>query len=106
MPDATNIDFAGFFANNLLIIPEYQRGFSWEKMHLVDMWADLEELPEGKIHYYGSILTKRKTPDLRSATNRHVQKREIIDGQQLCTSIFLLLLSIRNKLKLIEETHE
>jgi len=102
VPDAVNNTFAGFFNNNVLIIPKYQRGFSWEKPQILEFWSDLVQLPEGKIHYCGSILTKEREPELRSNSHSHVQQREIIDGQQRCACVYIILLAMRDRLNEID----
>ena len=43
------------FNNRLFRIPDYQRGYSWEKNHLADFWQDLLNLRKNKIHYTGMI---------------------------------------------------
>ena len=69
-----------------LIVPIYQRHYSWEKEQCKQLWEDiirLHGMPNGK-HYLGTTL--------RSTTSESGENASyIIDGQQRITSIFLLL---------------
>lgn len=49
------------FSENLFRIPDYQRGYSWELVHLRDFWSDIEQLVEGKSHYTG-VITLESVP--------------------------------------------
>lgn len=44
------------FENRLYRIPDYQRGYAWEKAQLNDFWEDLRNLQFNKPHYTG-VLT-------------------------------------------------
>jgi hypothetical protein len=44
------------FTGRLFRVPDYQRGYAWEKQHLTDFLEDLELLPTGKNHYTGTIV--------------------------------------------------
>lgn len=69
-----------------LIVPIYQRHYSWGKEQCKQLWEDiirLHGMPNGK-HYLGTTL--------RSTTSESGENASyIIDGQQRITSIFLLL---------------
>ena len=69
-----------------LIVPIYQRHYSWGKEQCKQLWEDiirLQGMPNGK-HYLGTTL--------RSTTSESGENASyIIDGQQRITSIFLLL---------------
>ena len=55
-------------------IPEYQRGYSWEKEQRDDLLKDIESIAKSDhMHFTGTIVaSKTDTPDLF----------EIVDGQQ------------------------
>jgi len=97
MPDAYNIRLGDFFNKNLLVIPKYQRGYSWEGKHREDLWNDIDQIPEDKIHYFGSLLTKKEPGNLRDFWNNNIEKRVVVDGQQRCTSLFLLFVAMRDR---------
>ncbi len=89
------------FNNRFFRIPDYQRGYAWQKEQLNDFWEDIENLRDGKNHYTG-LLT------IEAVNKKDVEKKEswetdlwlfqkgfkacyVIDGQQrLTTSIILL----------------
>lgn len=74
------------FNNKRYKIPNYQRGYSWEKEHREDLLEDIENIHRlNYTHFTGTIVAARK---------KEIDKPiiyEIVDGQQRLTSIFLLL---------------
>lgn len=106
MPNPVDVNFSELFSLNHLYIPEFQRGYSWTKSQLEDLWIDIGQIPEGKHHYCGSILTViRGEIRTTSPTPARVFKLELVDGQQRCTTIFLLLLAIRDRFLQIDLEH-
>lgn len=96
------------FRQSPLVVPEYQRGYSWDKENIEDLTDDLtfalKESVEGEEmmdHYFGTVILE---------TNQNGPVK-IVDGQQRIISIMLLMDSIlksehidlndneRNKLK-------
>ena len=78
------------------LIPEYQRPYAWGDDEVITLFDDLWEFsierttPEGaKTYFLGSIV---------SYENSNGEK-EIIDGQQRITSLFLLLRAVYAKLE-------
>lgn len=78
-------------------VPDYQRAYEWKTPEIEDFWDDLTDYLELKIKnpqtkfslFLGTfILYKNK--------ERHY---EIVDGQQRITTIFILLIAIRNFLR-------
>ncbi|WRC66401.1 DUF262 and DUF1524 domain-containing protein [Helicobacter pylori] len=72
---------------NQLVIPIYQRVYSWEKEQCKQLWDDIikiggDDKMEG--HFIGSILYVLEDGTI------------IIDGQQRLTTITLLLIALRN----------
>jgi len=43
------------FNDKIFKIPDYQRGYSWGKSQLEDLWRDIDNLPLNKSHYTGMI---------------------------------------------------
>jgi uncharacterized protein with ParB-like and HNH nuclease domain len=95
------------FNSKFFRIPDFQRGYSWEKDQLDDFWDDLQNLKPDRIHYTGLL-----TVEPISKTN--VQKLEkwqddlwlfdkglnayyVIDGQQRLTTAIILINQILNK---------
>jgi hypothetical protein len=100
---ATNIDVNKQNVVDLLksgkdhpfVIPEYQRPYAWSDDEVItlfdDIWSFSIERSQGiaKTYFLGSIV---------SFENEHGEK-EIIDGQQRITSLFLLLRAVYSKLE-------
>ncbi|WP_231172707.1 DUF262 and DUF1524 domain-containing protein [Helicobacter pylori] len=81
---------------NQLVIPIYQRLYSWGKEQCKQLWDDIIKIGgDDKIdgHFIGSILYVLK--DKTTYSNNTLL---IIDGQQRLTTITLLLTALRNHL--------
>ncbi|WP_231192577.1 DUF262 and DUF1524 domain-containing protein [Helicobacter pylori] len=81
--------------NNQLVIPIYQRLYSWEKEQCKQLWDDIIKIGgDDKIdgHFIGSILYV--IHDAKHSDNALL----IIDGQQRLTTITLLLTALRDHL--------
>ncbi|GAA9308857.1 hypothetical protein TH0279_10330 [Helicobacter pylori] len=80
---------------NQLVIPIYQRLYSWEKEQCKQLWDDIIKIGgNDKMdgHFIGSILYVLVLDDNSGKTLL------IIDGQQRLTTITLLLTALRNHL--------
>ncbi|GAA8499938.1 DUF262 and DUF1524 domain-containing protein [Helicobacter pylori] len=80
--------------NNQLVIPIYQRVYSWEKEQCKQLWDDIIKIGENDKmdgHFIGSILYV-----LDNIT--HSNNTLLIDGQQRLTTITILLIALRNHL--------
>ncbi|GAA6914795.1 DUF262 and DUF1524 domain-containing protein [Helicobacter pylori] len=80
---------------NQLVIPIYQRLYSWEKEQCKQLWDDIIKIGgDDKMngHFIGSILYV-----LDSITHSN-NALLIIDGQQRLTTITLLLIALRDRL--------
>ncbi|UOR38743.1 DUF262 and DUF1524 domain-containing protein [Helicobacter pylori] len=78
--------------NNQLVIPIYQRLYSWEKEQCKQLWDDIIKIggnDKMDRHFIGSILYVRDY-------NTHSSPLLIIDGQQRLTTITLLLTALRD----------
>lgn len=76
-------------------VPLYQREYSWELEQISDLFYDIQNSDPDEGHFLGSLL-------LYEIDN----VRQIIDGQQRLTTIFLFLHSIYKALQDIEEKDE
>ena len=77
-----------FEKHDKLIIPDYQRAYSWEHMHIQDMIDDIEHVlshaeNQDYSHFCGTLILSRHQTDI-SIYN-------IIDGQQRLTTLLLFL---------------
>ncbi|GAA6973960.1 DUF262 and DUF1524 domain-containing protein [Helicobacter pylori] len=81
--------------NNQLVIPIYQRLYSWEKEQCKQLWDDIMEIGENDKmdgHFIGSILYV--LDGIKHSDNTLL----IIDDQQRLTTITLLLIALRDHL--------
>lgn len=87
------------FAERLLVVPDYQRGYAWEHRQLREFIEDLELLSSEKDHYTGTvILHPQNGPRPRDAAGKSYAITHVVDGQQRMTTIVLLLNAIRREL--------
>jgi len=102
------------FSGRLLRVPDYQRGYAWERKNWTDFLDDLDLLPPGKQHYTGTLVLNRsrvevpgdgegvpKVEEDRSGATYEVF--DVVDGQQRLTTIVLLLDAIRRALKVLPD---
>lgn len=87
------------FSNRIFRIPDYQRGYSWEKSHLDDFWSDLINLQKNRVHYTGMISVEevekaeysKWKEDKWVIEGRNDKPFYIVDGQQRLTTVIILL---------------
>ncbi len=84
-----------FFTNSdtkELIVPMYQRKYSWEKDQILDFISDFNNLfhdsRSNKYHFFGLVVIVE--------TEKNSKRFEIIDGQQRITTICLLIAIFRD----------
>lgn len=95
------------FSNRIFRIPDYQRGYSWEKSHLDDFWQDIYNLQKDKVHYTGMISVEevdkseysKWKDDKWVIEGRNDKPYFIVDGQQRLTTVIILLWVIIDSLK-------
>ncbi len=74
-------------------IPEYQRGYSWEKQQRTDLFRDIELLIKAGCryrHYTGTIVVASGTQQKEGG----YRVFDLVDGQQRVTTLILLLSTI------------
>ncbi|MBA5245606.1 DUF262 domain-containing protein [Marnyiella aurantia] len=64
-------------------IADYQRGYRWQKIHVLQLLKDIAENPAGKTYCLQPVMVAR---DLQNN-----EKYEVIDGQQRITTVFIIL---------------
>jgi hypothetical protein len=85
--------FASIFcnpdANYKIIVPDYQRAYSWEETQIKLFIDDLKKFQKsGQAYYYGHFIAERIKNDWA-----------LVDGQQRMTTFFLFLLICRHHSK-------
>ncbi|EAJ6064134.1 DUF262 domain-containing protein, partial [Campylobacter jejuni] len=95
-------DLSQIFENDVIYrIPDYQRGYAWQKEQLEDFWEDLSLIEKNSTHYTGvlsleNINGKEKEKELEG---RDGNLYYIVDGQQRITTSIILIWVILNNLK-------
>ncbi|WP_324672731.1 DUF262 domain-containing HNH endonuclease family protein [Hymenobacter sp. GOD-10R] len=81
-----------------LVVPAFQRGFSWEKQQIGAFWEDTiafgkeyQQAPTAATYFLGSIVVTSGEEDIK-----------ILDGQQRLATITMLLCAIRNKARSLQ----
>lgn len=87
------------FKEKLFRIPDYQRGYAWQKPQLKDFWEDLINLSGDRSHYTG-VLTLKQIPqkDIDESEKEYwlvddhsYKLYHIVDGQQRLTTFIVFL---------------
>ena len=76
------------------VVPLFQRSYSWKLKQWKTLWQDLLLLPEleaGRQHFIGSVVMH---PTNTVPTG--ISKYAVIDGQQRLTTLFVLLVALRD----------
>lgn len=90
MYDAKKQSLREFFVDKRLIVPDYQRLYSWDRKNWEDFWNDLVESISMKVpHYYGTVTVRFLSQGFSELYNY-----EIIDGQQRITTFYLFSLAL------------
>ena len=89
------------FQNKLFRIPDYQRGYAWDKRHLQDMLDDIELLEEHQEHYTGTlvILAVENEGEIYDDDGNIFALYDVVDGQQRLTTLSILLQVISQEFK-------
>ena len=105
------------FTKRIFRIPDYQRGYSWDKQQLKEFWDDLSILLRDRFHYTGMI-------SLRELDRKEILQREIwnderwlveqkfygiyhvVDGQQRLTTCIILINEIVKFVRNLEENKD
>lgn len=97
---------AEIFNQRCFRIPDYQRGYTWDKKQLEDFWNDIQNIKDGKVHYTGLLTVERIENEVMKDSdkwandiwllNKGFKIYHVIDGQQRLTSSIILLKIILN----------
>lgn len=79
-----------------LIVPPYQRNYSWDEEHYADLWLDIQETFDGSTEEYvlGTVV-------IDTSSNPNLT---IIDGQQRVTTVTILICALKWHLLATNET--
>ena len=93
------ITLAGLFTKRLFRIPQYQRAYSWQSKHRVNLFDDIRQSfsRNGQRHFMATVVgLKHKDKPLIGTDEYDVV--EIVDGQQRITTLIILFKAISIKL--------
>ena len=92
------LSLSTIFQERLFRIPDYQRGYAWQRSQLEDFWEDLYNLGSNRNHYTGMISLKAINPNTfekigndRWLLGKNYSFYHVIDGQQRLTTIIILI---------------
>lgn len=88
------------FQGSIYKIPDYQRGYSWQKRQLTDFWDDIQNINENRKHYTGQISIKKieNNSDIISEDLWKYDNGDsifdVLDGQQRLTTMIIFIQQI------------
>lgn len=94
-----------FRAGNQLLIPLWQRHYSWEGTQWSELWTDLERTADTAkaTHFLGSVVLKALPwSGLPSEAHRYW----VVDGQQRIATLTILVCAIRDRIALLKDDDE
>ena len=109
MDKATSLD--SLFTKKMFRVPDYQRGYAWEREHLRAFWEDLVNLSDNRKHYTG-VLTLKQIPITQIdrsekeywLMDEHAYELyHVVDGQQRLTTFVIFLQAFIEFIKSLPE---
>jgi uncharacterized protein with ParB-like and HNH nuclease domain len=102
------------FKEKIFRIPDYQRGYAWQREQLKDFWEDLVNLSGERSHYTGVLTLKQITPGEIAESDKEFwlvddhsyRVYHIVDGQQRLTTFILYLQAFVDFIKALPENKE
>jgi len=87
------------FKEKIFRIPDYQRGYAWQKEQLKDFWEDLINLSDTRSHYTGVLTLKEVAQeDIKESDKEYwlvedhsYQMYHIVDGQQRLATFIIFM---------------
>ncbi len=93
------ITFGELLHGRLFRIPQYQRAYSWQSKHRVDLFNDMLgtwDAAKDRSHFMATVVGLRR--EKRAIITDELQVIEIVDGQQRITTLIILLKAIAKTL--------
>lgn len=105
------IPLESLFKEKLFRIPDYQRGYAWQRDQLRAFWEDLVNLSGGQMHYTGVLtLTEVKAPliaqDSREfwlVDDHSYHLFHVVDGQQRLTTFVVFIQAFADFIRSLPE---
>jgi uncharacterized protein with ParB-like and HNH nuclease domain len=99
------------FKEKIFRIPDYQRGYAWQKSQLKDFWEDLINLSGNRSHYTGVLTLKEvRSNEIGDSDNEYwlvedhsYKMYHIVDGQQRLTTFVIFLQAFIDFIEQLED---
>jgi len=97
------------FKQKIFRIPDYQRGYAWQREQLKDFWEDLINLSGSRSHYTGVLTLKQisgiapNDKEYWLVEDHSYEVYHIVDGQQRLTTFIVFLQALVDFLKQLPE---
>jgi len=101
------------FKERIFKIPDYQRGYAWQKEQLKDFWEDITNLPNDRFHYTGLLSLKEVSSKDYQNGNWISEKWlindygfkpfHVVDGQQRLTTFVIFINEVVNLIKNLDD---
>jgi hypothetical protein len=100
------------FREKIFRIPDYQRGYAWQREQLKAFWEDLVNLSSERSHYTG-VLTLTAIPRVSESDkefwlvdDHNYRVYHIVDGQQRLTTFIIFVQAIVDFVKSLPENQD
>lgn len=102
------------FEKKIFRIPDYQRGYAWQKSQLEYFWDDLINLSGKRRHYIGVLTLKEIAPEeIKDSDNEYWLVEDhsyriyhVVDGQQRLTTFVIFLQALIDFIKQLDENKD
>ena len=88
----------GQYEPRRIVVPQFQRGYSWEKAHVSTFWDDVlsfrKSAPKGETYFLGPIVLLPTKDEI-----------SLLDGQQRLATVTILLSVLRTAARSIANNH-
>jgi uncharacterized protein DUF262/uncharacterized protein DUF1524 len=109
MNEPTPLD--SLFKEKIFRVPDYQRGYAWQREQLKAFWEDLVNLSDGRSHYTG-VLTLAEIPRVAETEkefwlvdDHSYRVYHVVDGQQRLTTFVIFIQALVDFVKSLPENH-
>lgn len=90
--ESQDTSIENLLSSSFLMIPRFQRPYSWDDENIEDFWKDVTE-NDAEDYFIGSMVIYKNGR----------QQYGVVDGQQRLTTITILLCAIRDRLALLDQ---
>jgi hypothetical protein len=94
-----------FSSDQQLLIPVWQRHYSWDRPQLKELWTDVRRVQEEDLnsHFLGSVVLNALP---WSGMPSEARRFSVVDGQQRVTTLTLLICALRDRLAQLTDSED